>query len=164
MPGRILRLSVKPETAGEPGLPKRAVPSLRVTSTGAEGDFNRYRTREMPGDLDQAVLLLTREVLDQLGREGWPVEPGDLGENVTLGDVPESALGPGVRLRQGEVELEITKACDPCTETYTLPYVGQERGPGFVRTLVGRRGWYARVLKGGVLTVDQAVDLSGPPA
>ena len=159
MVGRILQLSIKPQTPGEFGLPKRAVPELRVTRDGAEGDFNNYRTRELHSDPDLALLLLTREVIDGLRTEGWPVQPGDLGENLTLGGIPESSLGPGVRLQAGAVELLISKACDPCTETYVLPYIGPERGPAFVKTLVGRRGWYARVLSPGTLHLDTPVRL-----
>jgi len=157
--GRVLQLSVKPETPGEFGLPKQAVAELFVTATGAAGDFNRYRTEQLPGDRDQALLLMTQDLLDTLRSEGWPVERGDLGENLTLGGVPESSLAPGVRLRLGQVELEISKACDPCTETYSLPYIGPERGPAFVRALVGRRGWYARVLREGRLDLKTPVVL-----
>jgi MOSC domain-containing protein YiiM len=157
--GRVLQLSVKPETPGEFGLPKRAVPELFVAASGAAGDFNRYRTEELPGDRDQALLLMTQDLLDTLRSEGWPVKRGDLGENLTLGGVPESSLAPGVRLRLGLVELEISKACDPCTEVYSLPYIGPERGPAFVRALVGRRGWYARVLREGRLDLETPVVL-----
>jgi MOSC domain-containing protein YiiM len=157
--GRVLQLSVKPETPGEFGLPKRAVPELVISSTGAAGDFNRYRTEKLAGDRDQALLLMTEDLLDTLRSEGWPVARGDLGENLTLGGIPESSLAPGVRLRLGEVELEISKACDPCSETWSLPYIGSERGPAFVRALVGRRGWYARVLREGRLDLETPVML-----
>jgi MOSC domain-containing protein YiiM len=30
-----------------------------------------------------------------------------------------------------------------------LPYTGASKGPDFVRIMLGRRGWYARVRKGG---------------
>jgi MOSC domain-containing protein YiiM len=152
MTGIVLRTSIKPRTAGQRGLPKPAVPSLEITDRGAVGDFNNYRAEQMPGDLDQALLLLTEEVLHDLQSEGWPVQPGDLGENLTLGGVPERMLAPGTRLRIGPVLVEISLACDPCTTLYTLPYVGRARGPEFVRGLNGRRGWYARVLEPGVVT------------
>jgi MOSC domain-containing protein YiiM len=159
MTGRLLRLSIKPETPGEYGLPKRAVPELTVTAAGAEGDYNRYRSEQLPGDRDQALLLMTQDLLDTLRGEGWPVEPGDLGENLTLGGIPESNLSPGVRIRLGGVEIEVSKACDPCTEVHSLPYIGAERGPAFVRALVGRRGWYARVLTGGRLDLATPVEI-----
>ena len=159
MTGRVLQLSVKPETPGEFGLPKRAVPELFVSAAGAPGDYNRYRTETLDGDGDQALLLMTQDLLDTLRAEGWPVERGDLGENITLGGVPESSLAPGVRLRLGRVELQISKPCVPCSETYSLPYIGPERGPAFVRALVGRRGWYARVLREGRLDLTTPVVL-----
>jgi MOSC domain-containing protein YiiM len=118
----------------------------------------------LSGDLDQALLLLTDEVLEQLRTEGWPVEPGDLGENVTLTGISEGCLGPGARLRFGEVLVEITIPCDPCTELYVLPYVGPGRGPAFIRTLAGRRGWYARVLHVGTIEVGMVVDLPKTPS
>jgi len=159
MTGLVLRTSIKPRTPGERGLPKPAVPSLDVTSRGAAGDFNHYRAEEMPDDLDQALLLLTEEVLHDLQSEGWPVQPGDLGENLTLTGIPERVLAPGVRLRIGEVLVEVSLACDPCTVLYTLPYVGRERGPEFLRCLKGRRGWYARVLHPGVIIPGTEVHL-----
>lgn len=159
MTAHLIRLSVKPETPGEFGLPKRAVPELMVTPAGAEGDFNRYRTEVLAGDGDQALLLMSDDLLETLRGEGWPVAPGDLGENLTLGGIPESRLAPGVRMRLGGVEIEVSKACAPCTEVYSLPYIGETRGPAFVRALVGRRGWYARVLTGGTLTLDTPVEI-----
>jgi len=157
MTGTLLQLNVKPEVPGEFGLPKRPVPSLRVTPAGAEGDYNRWRTEKGNGDPDQAILLVTRELLDTLAAEGWPVKPGDLGENITLGGIAEAALRPGVRLRSGAMLLEVTKACDPCSELHSLPYIGKERGAEFVRVTMGRRGWYAKVLEGGNVTTGAAV-------
>ncbi len=149
MTGRVASLSVKPETAGAAGLPKRVVALVQLTTTGASGDFNRYRTRELHGDPESAVLLLTEDILVKLRGEGWPVAAGDLGENVLLAGIPAAALAPGRQVRLGDARVEVTRACDPCTELYLLPYVGTNRGPEFIRTMHGRRGWYARVLEEG---------------
>ncbi len=151
--GRIVRLQRKPREGRSRGIPKRPVDELVITAEGVEGDFNRWRTEKAAGDPDQAVLLLSEEILTGLRAEGWPVGPGDLGENLLLAGLPADALTPGARLRAGEVELQISKRCDPCVVLYGLPYVGQERGPAFVRTMRGRRGWFARVVRGGVLRV-----------
>ena len=164
MTGIVLRTSIKPRTPGQRGLPKPAVPSLEVTHRGAVGDFNCYRAEQMPDDLDQALLLLTEEVLHELQSEGWPVQPGDLGENLTLAGVPERMLAPGVTLRIGDVLVEVTLACDPCTTLYGLPYVGRERGPEFLRRLNGRRGWYARVLQPGLVIPGSPVMLVAHPS
>jgi MOSC domain-containing protein YiiM len=162
MSGTILQLSIKPRTPGETGLPKRPVAAARVTEAGVEGDFNQWRSEHRPGDRDQALLLVTRELLDQLRAEGWPVAPGDLGENLTLDGIAEAALRPGVRLRSGAVVLEVSEACDPCTRLYGLPFVGAARGPAFLRATAGRRGWYARVISPGVLEPGAAIALLTP--
>lgn len=158
--GSVQRLSVKPRTPGQRGLPKQAVPRLRITPAGAEGDYNHYRSTKVHGDPDLAILVLTREVIDTLRAEGWPVEPGDLGENLTLDGVQETVLKPGCRLRIGEVLLEVSQPCDPCTEVYVLPYVGKAKGPAFVRTLTGRRGWFTRVLESGEIVPGATVEVT----
>lgn len=159
MRGRIVQLHLKPKEGRARGIPKRAVPSLTITPAGVEGDFNRWRTEEAAGDPDQAVLLLSEEILAELRAEGWPVRPGELGENVTVAGLARDALEPGTRVRLGDVVLQVSKRCDPCIVLYSLPYVGIERGPAFIRTLQGRRGWFARVVKGGTVRPDMAVEL-----
>jgi len=160
MTGRVAGLSVKPETGNEVGLPKRPVASLAISPYGAQGDYNRYRTRTLRGDPDSALLLLTRDVLDALRREGWAVEPGHLGENVLLEGIANTGLAPGKRVALGtQVVVEVTRECEPCRELYELPYVGTTRGPGFVRTLLHRRGWYARVVTAGTVARGDAVRL-----
>jgi MOSC domain-containing protein YiiM len=160
--GRIVRLHLKPREGRARGLPKRAVPQLTITPEGVQGDFNRWRTEKANGDPDQAVLLLSEETLADLRAEGWPVQAGELGENLTLADLPPAALQPGARVFVGGVVLEVSKACDPCTILYSLPYVGIARGPAFIRTLKGRRGWFARVLQGGTILPEMPVEVTGP--
>ena len=162
MRGRIVHLHLKPREGRARGLPKRAVTQLTITPEGVEGDFNRWRTESANGDPDQAVLLISAEVLAALRAEDWPVAAGELGENLTLAGLPSHALQAGARVQLGEVVLEVSKPCDPCTELYTLPYVGLERGPAFLRTLQGRRGWFARVLRGGVVSLDTPVEVTHP--
>lgn len=162
--GRIVRLQRKPREGRSRGIPKRAVDELVITAEGVEGDFNRWRTEKAAGDPDQAVLLLSEEVLAELNAEGWPVGPGDLGENLLLAGLPADALTPGARVRAGEVELEVSKRCDPCVVLYGLSYIGQERGPAFVRTLRGRRGWFARVVRAGMLRVGMGIDAGLGPS
>lgn len=160
MAGTISRLSIKPKVPGEVGLPKQAVQTLRLTPAGAEGDYNHYRTVDLHGDPDQALLIVTEELLARLGAEGWPVQPGDLGENLTLRGVAESALTPGTCLTIGSVLISITKPCDPCNNLYALPYIGAERGPAFLKATVGRRGWYARVTSEGTIRTGAGVTVT----
>ena len=164
MRGRVVQLHLKPREGRARGLPKRTVTQLTITPNGVEGDFNRWRTEEANGDPDQAVLLLSQEILLALREEGWPVQAGELGENITLADLPPDALQRGVRVKLAGVVLEVSKACDPCTLLFTLPYVGVKRGPEFLRTMMGRRGWFARVVQGGIVRAGTLVEVTGSGA
>lgn len=163
MTASISRLSIKPRVEGEVGLPKQAVPIIRIDSTGVEGDYNHYRATQQHGDPEQALLLVTEELLSQLNAAGWPVQPGDLGENLTLRGVPEESLKPGVRFEIGEIRVEVTKPCDPCDNLYHLPYVGREKGPAFLKATLGRRGWFARVVNGGEIRTGANVVFRSAP-
>ena len=148
---RVYQLNRKASTEDERGLPKQPVDEARLTKTGMEGDFNRYRHEEKRDDPDMAILVLPLETLETLNREGWPVRPGDLGENITCVGIPESGLQPGRRFRVGDAVIEVAKPCTPCDNLYLLPYVGVARGPEFLRVMLDRRGWFARVLVEGVV-------------
>jgi MOSC domain-containing protein YiiM len=156
--GRVYRLSRKPQTPGQRGLPKMAVAEATLRVQGVEGDFNVYRHEEAHDDPAMAILILPLETLRELDREGWPVRPGDVGENITTVGLPYDAFAPGRRFRVGEVLLEVSKPCTPCDNLFQLPYVGPERGPEFLKVTLGRRGWYARVLHEGVVRTDDPVE------
>lgn len=157
--GTVLALHRKAEVPGEHGLPKPSVDEVAVDRSGIVGDFNRYRHVERRDDPDMAVLLLPQETLDGLNREGWPVGSGDLGENITTAGIAYAAFQPGTRVRVGSALLEISKACEPCDNLYLLPYVGRQRGPEFLKTMLGRRGWFARVLREGRVHVADPMEL-----
>jgi MOSC domain-containing protein YiiM len=147
----VERIGVKPETPGERGLPKPEVDEVRLGPAGLDGDFNRYREEKLDGDLDSAVLIVTAELIEQLNTEGWPVKPGDLGENLTTVGLDYDSLEPGQLFRVGsEVVLEITRLCQPCEYLGLLPYVGSEVDAA-VKAMVDRRGRYAKVRVGGTI-------------
>lgn len=160
--GVVVRLGAKAKVPGEHGLPKPELSEARIDREGVQGDYNLYRQTQKAGDPDMAVLLMPRETLEELRREGWPVSPGDLGENVTTSGIPYDALCPPCRLRLGSVVVQTSKPCEPCDNLFLLPYVGPARGPGFMKSLLGRRGWFARVLEPGrVKKGDRIVLLDG---
>jgi len=156
--GRVADLHRKPEVPGERGLPKPSVREAFVSFGGVAGDFNRYRHEEKQDDPVMALLIMPRETLVELDREGWPVRSGDLGENLTTEGIPYDALVPGRRFRAGEMEFEVSKACTPCDNLYQLPYVGPARGPEFLKTMLDRRGWYACVVREGRVRVGDRIE------
>lgn len=159
--GRIYELHRKSEVAREHGLPKPRVAEAYATTAGLEGDFNRYRHEKKHDDPAMALLVMPRETLEEIAREGWPVRPGDLGENLTTEGIAYVGFVPGARFRIGPVVIEISKACTPCDNLYLLPYVGATRGPEFLKVMLGRRGWYARVLTEGLLRTGDVIEPVG---
>ena len=143
MSGRVVQVSISPG-----GVPKRAVPSARVTVEGLEGDG--HRDREHHGGPERAVCLYAQELIEALGKEGHPVAPGSLGENVTVAGLDWSTLVPDACLLVGDVLLQITRYTSPCINI-TASFAGgdyarisQKRHPGWSRV-------YARVLKEGAI-------------
>lgn len=160
----VHRIGAKSHRPGEHGLPKPELLVAEISPDGVAGDFNVYRQEEQRGDRDMALMLLPLETIEQLNREGWPVRPGDLGENITTRGVPYERLEPPCRFSLGSVTAEVTKPCTPCTNLELLPYVGPERGPEFLRAMLGRRGWYARVLTPGTVRRGDRIVVESAPA
>ena len=149
----VIQISVKPDTPGEVGLPKMSVGQALVKKEGLEGDYNRARKKKKDNDPDMAVMIISTDILDQLNQEGWPVKPGDVGENLTITNIDYKKIAAGQKYLIGEAEIGISFICEPCTNLYKLPYVGTQRGPEFMAAIMNRRGWYAGVLKEGLVSV-----------
>lgn len=159
--GRVHSLHIKPRTYGERGIPKRQVAEANVEVSGLEGDFNVFRQAKKNGTADRAVLIISRETLEELASEGWPVSPGDLGENITIERLDYKSLKVGDRLSIGAIEIEITEPCMPCVNLKVLPYIGESGAAKFIKTLLGRRGWYAKVTKPGIIKKGESVTYRG---
>lgn len=162
--GRVFRLGAKSRSPGQHGLPKPELSEARISLDGVEGDYNLYRQTQKAGDPAMALLLIPLETLEELRRDGWPVGPGDLGENVTTSGIPYDALRPPQRVRFGSVVAQTSRPCEPCDNLFLLPYVGRARGPDFLKATLGRRGWFARVLEPGIVRKGDPIVLLGPPA
>lgn len=136
------------------GVPKLPVEQARVTPDGMEGD--RQDDLVHHGGPDRALSLYSLEAIDRLRLEGHPIEPGAAGENVTISGVDWAALRPGIRMWLGDVEIELTAFVTPCwkigdaflDEEFTR--ISEKLNPGWARL-------YARVLRAGVLHVDDVV-------
>ena len=155
----VIGLHVKSKDAGGLRLPKLPVDSARVTVEGMEGDYNRHRHEQDGDNPDRALLIFPVETMRDLNDEGWPVRPGDLGENVTTEGMLNAEFDVGVHLRIGEVLAEVAENDMPCRVLAQLPYVGEDKEAEFIKTLAGRRGWYARVIEEGFISVGDAVAL-----
>ncbi len=153
---KVIRVSVKPKIEGERGLPKQKVEMLKVRFMGAEGDYNHYRFTGKGNTPDRAILIYPVEMMRKLADEGWPISPGDLGENITTEGIEYDDFEIGKRYRIGSAVLEITEPCNPCKNLSVLEYVG-DRVNEFIDTMRGRRGWYARVVEEGEIQNEDAI-------
>jgi MOSC domain-containing protein YiiM len=139
------------------GVPKRPVPSARVTMLGLEGDAQR--DHEHHGGLERALCLFSQERIRALQAEGHPIAPGSIGENLTIEGIDWGAVTPGAYLRLGsDVVAQVTRFTAPClhiTASFRdrdYSRVSQKRHPGGSRV-------YARVLREGFLTSGDPVRL-----
>ena len=145
MPGTVYQLNHKPQTPGERGLPKHPVLAALVTKKGMDGNYNNYRQETNNGDPNKALLLLPLQTIEDLNDDswysGWPVRPGDLGENITTLGISYNSFQPKKLYKIGEALISITEEAQPCINLAVLPYVGNKNITEFMRSLKDRRGW-----------------------
>ena len=149
MTGTVLQVNVKSKVPGERGLPKYSVKHSYATAQGLDGDYNIFRQTKKKGDKDMALLVYPIETIQELNQEGWPVQPGDVGENLTVKGYAHDTFKVGQQYKAGNSTIEISLECDPCTNLGLLPYIGQKHITTFINTILHRRGWYARTVKEG---------------
>jgi len=151
-------------SASRGGVPKRAIPVGRITVNGVEGDS--WAHPEIHGGPFQAVLLLAEEALDALRLAGFPVFPGALGENLTTRGIDPHAWRAGQVWRVGSALLELTKIRTPCSTIKIYGeaigravYDAQVNAGDHTSALWGYSGFYARVLREGVVRGGDAISL-----
>jgi MOSC domain-containing protein YiiM len=155
MTGRIVQINISPG-----GVPKRPVPKARVTRLGIEGDG--HRDTEHHGGPDRALCLFSLEQIEALQAGGHPIEPGALGENLTLAGFDWARIQPDDFFRLGEEALiQVTRFTSPCGNVRAAfldgaySRVSQKRHPGWSRV-------YARVLVPGDIVVGDPVERLTP--
>ena len=160
----IVQINVSPG-----GVPKRPINRGTVTRERILGDdWNDKRHHGLPG---QALCLFSLETIEELVREGYPVFPGALGENLTTSGLDYRTVRPGQQYAIGaEVRIRITKVRQPCRTIAVY-------GPSLLRALFdpevkrgstdsprwGRSGFYAEVLREGTIAPGDPLYPVGTP-
>jgi len=138
------------------GVPKRSIQSTLIRWEGLEGD--RQADLRHHGGPDRAVTMYSLDLIRSLQREGHPIVPGSIGENITIDGVDWALLSPGVRVQVGQAMLELTKTASPC----------QKIGPSFLdndfnrvseKVHPGWDRWCTRVVQEGIITVGDLVEV-----
>ena len=106
----------------------------------------------------QAVCLQDIEKLNELREEGYPLEAGITGENLTMRNLQVNHLPIGTILRfSSGVVMELTKVRKPC---YVLDLIH----PKLKEDIIGRCGLYAKVVREGRLNIGDLVESVEIPA
>jgi MOSC domain-containing protein YiiM len=113
-----------------------------VAETGAGLVGDRYES----GSGKRGVTLIQAEHLPVIAALSGhaTVQPATLRRNLVVSGVPLVAL-KGRRVRVGEVVLEGTDSCDPCSRMEAA------LGPGGFNAMRGHGGLCARILQGGTI-------------
>lgn len=121
------------------GIPKiRRERIVLLADRGVEGDYHSGK----PGKEHRQVSLIEQETLDDLVAQGIAVEPGSLGENITVQGLSLASLKAGFVVRAGTALLEVTEARDPCATLVPIDRMLPKR-------VMGRAGVFCRVIEGG---------------
>lgn len=152
--GRIAQIN-----RGDGGVPKHPVDEAEIGPEGLLDDTQAEYPHH--GGTEKAVSLLAREVIDALRAEGHPIEAGSTGENLTVEGIDWTCLGPGARLRAGDVLLEIVSYATPCKKQTRWFSDGD-----FTRILhskhPGQSRLYARVIQTGRVRTGDPIALVEP--
>ena len=132
--------------------PARDVPMRAVEAADAIGGKGLRGDRYGSGSGKRGITLIQAEHLPVIaalaGLDG--IEPATLRRNVVVSGLPLIAL-KGRRFRIGDVLLEGTEPCDPCSRMEAA------LGPGGYNAMRGHGGLCARILDGGTLRIGDTV-------
>ncbi|SEC50107.1 MOSC domain-containing protein YiiM [Paramicrobacterium humi] len=144
-----------------------------IEGIGVEGDAHagttvkhRSRVAKNPSQPNlRQVHLIHRELFDLLGRAGYRVNPGELGENITTEGVNLLALPVGTRLTVGDAVVTVTGLRNPCQQINDyqqglLKQVLRTNDDGDIERLTGVMGIVSR---SGVVQAGDAIAIEYPP-
>jgi len=149
-------------------------PTIRlVAGLGVEGDAHmgdkvkhRHHVLINPDAPNlRQVHLMHEELFDELCAQGFNVQPGAIGENVTTRGVDLLALPKGARLRLGtEAVIEVTGLRNPCRqiEAFAKGLLTAVLGRDTEGHLIRKAGVMAIVIKGGAVQAGDVIAVELP--
>lgn len=134
-------------------------------------DYNNYRSvsKALKGTNDRAASIVTEDIYEELNRMGGELAIGDLGENITIGNLCYNELKVGSKLRIGNVKIEITGNMEACSRLGNQVWAeslggklwwNQKKVKTEISELINRkggRGWYCKVIKEGTVSTGDEV-------
>jgi len=146
-----------------------------LAGLGVEGDAHCGATMQHLGRLPRQaswpnlrqVHLLHGELLDDLAAQGFGVQPGAIGENITTRDIDLLSLPTRTMLRVGEIAvIEMTGLRNPCQQLNGLHagLMGATLDRDATGELVRLAGVMGVVTVGGVVRPGDAIGVDLPMA
>jgi MOSC domain-containing protein YiiM len=123
------------------GVPKHPLAVGTATEAGIEGDGHAHAKHNRA---DRAISILDIEIMRDLVEEGFPLQPGTAGENLTVEGLHVQKMQPGTLLEIGNVTLRLEEPRKPC---FVLDVIH----PVLKDAIVGRCGYMASVVRGGTI-------------
>ena len=121
-----------------------------VAGYGIEGD-------RKGGNPRRNLNVMDAETLIELRAEGYPTEPGTLGENLILSGIDLRTLPMDTHLRLGQdAVIKLLSARVPCQQLTPI----DDRMP---ENVAGRVGIMCRVIESGTIHIGDPVEILGVP-
>lgn len=123
-------------------------PSKFTQQVTLMGNFGMQGDRHAKEGSPKQLLLMSADVL-----RATNLKPGQTKENFTVRNLDVDRLPAGTQLRVGATAIiEITQPCAPCAQMEKIR-------PGVMAQLKGRRGMYARVVRGGIVYLEDVLEV-----
>ncbi len=151
--GRVEWIGTRPEKRG----PVSVIDSIEATEKeGLIGDHYSGRS-DGPSNGKRQVTLIQAEHLPAIGAYVGrsTVDPAELRRNIVVSGLNLLTL-KGQQFQIGDVILEHTGECHPCTKMEVA------LGPGGYNAVRGHGGITARVVRGGMMQIGDAVTVISP--
>jgi len=144
-PGRLEWIGLRSERRGQVN---SVIEALALAGLGLAGD---HRSLKTPGSARQ-VTLISREYIESICRHTGQssIDPALLRRNLVIAGMNMNLLRYQ-RLQIGEVILETSALCHPCSR------MDEALGAGGAAAMFGYGGLCAKVIQGGRLAVGDAV-------
>ena len=144
-----------------------------VAGLGVEGDAHLgekvqhlYAARKSPDAPNlRQVHLMHQELFDELRADGFNVQPGAIGENVTTRGLDLLALPTGARLRLGaKAVIEVSGLRNPCRQidAFQQGLTAAVLGRDLEGRLIRKAGVMAIVIAGGDVTAGDLIAVELP--